>query len=130
MFGWNETVWFSIFIGAALKSTAVLGVAWFLAFLVRGRSAAARHLVWTAASAALLALPLLSISLPALRVPVARTFLTPNIVFETTASAAGATSARATLAAPKPATALKSRTWRPDWRLWLMLLWAAGAALA
>ena len=41
MFGWNETVWFSMFIGAALKSTAVLGVAWFLAFLVRGRSAAA-----------------------------------------------------------------------------------------
>jgi hypothetical protein len=68
MLGWNETAWFSIFVGAALKSTAVLGVAWLSTFLLRGRSAAARHLVWTAASAAILALPFLSVSLPALPV--------------------------------------------------------------
>ena len=71
MFGWNESAWFSIFIGAALKSTAVLGVAWLFAFLMRARSAAARHLVWTAAAAAVLALPFLSATLPVLPVPIA-----------------------------------------------------------
>ena len=45
MLGWNESAWFSIFIGAALKSTAVLGAACLLAFLLRKRSAAARHVV-------------------------------------------------------------------------------------
>src|SRR5580704_16372428 len=68
MLGWNETAWFSMFVGAALKSTAVLGVAWLCAFFLRGRSAAARHLVWTAAAAGVLALPFLSLSLPALPV--------------------------------------------------------------
>ena len=70
MLGWNGSAWFSILMGAALKSTVVLGAAWLMAFLLRGRSAAARHLVWTAAAAAVLALPLLSVSLPALHVPV------------------------------------------------------------
>src|SRR3981081_190404 len=87
MLGWNETAWFSIFIGAALKSTVVLGVAWLSSFLLRGRSAAARHLVWTAASAAILALPFLSVSLPAL--PVAASALVPDVgvLFRTTATA-------------------------------------------
>jgi hypothetical protein len=71
MLGWNETALFSTFIGMALKSTAVLGVAWLAAFLLRGRSAAARHLVWTAAAAAVLALPFLSVSLPVLPVSTA-----------------------------------------------------------
>src|SRR6266403_1918876 len=52
MFGWNEAAWFSFFLGAALKSTAVLSAAWIAAFLLRRRSAAARHLVWTGAAAA------------------------------------------------------------------------------
>src|SRR5437667_194449 len=42
MTGWNESAWFAIFVGVALKSTAVLGAAWLGAFLMRGRSAAAR----------------------------------------------------------------------------------------
>jgi hypothetical protein len=59
--------WF--FLGIALKSTAVLGAAVLAAGLLRNRPAAIRHLVWSAAFAAILALPLLAISLPALRVP-------------------------------------------------------------
>ena len=49
MSGWNVAQWFSIFAIAALKSTVVLGAAWLAAGALRGRSAASRHLVWTAA---------------------------------------------------------------------------------
>ena len=127
---WNESAWYSLFVITAVKSIVALGAAWLAAKLLRGRSAAARHLVWTAASAALLALPFLSISLPALRVPVAGSFLTPGTVFETTISA----SPEAPRSYPRPqpgaAPTAQSRLWHLDWRLTLMLLWACGAAAA
>src|SRR5712691_749755 len=109
MLGWNEIAWFSIFIGAALKSTVVLGVAWLSTFLLRGRSAAARHLVWTAASAAILALPFLSVSLPAL--PVAASALVPDVgvLFRTTATArpdASSSQSRQRTSAPAPSQSL------------------------
>src|SRR6266700_1377974 len=65
---WNETAWFSIFLGVALKTTVVFAVAWVVAFALRGRSAAARHLVWTAAAVAVILLPLFTFALPALHV--------------------------------------------------------------
>ena len=71
-------MWFSIIAGVALKSTVVLGAASMVAFLLRGRSAAARHLVWTAASAAVLALPFLSVWLPGLPVRAGGALL-PNV---------------------------------------------------
>jgi TonB family protein len=60
---------FSILAGAAVKGSLVLGVASGTAWALRRRSAAARHLVWTAAAAALLALPALTLLLPALPAP-------------------------------------------------------------
>src|SRR5580658_8151301 len=90
MLGWNEAAWLAFFWSVALKGTAVLCTAWLAAFALRHRSAAARHLVWTAAFAALLALPLLSISLPSLRLPGAASILpdAANLIFRTTATAA------------------------------------------
>ena len=130
--GWNESAWFSLFVGAALKSTVVLGAAWLVAMGLRGRSAAALHLVWTAGAAALLMLPLLSLAIPAVRVTVPNALLPPGLVFRTTTVASagdlvpqGAARASATASAP-----VKSGPWRPDWRLWLMLLWATGATAA
>jgi hypothetical protein len=52
MSGWNVLSWYSLFAGVGLKSMAVLSAAGLAAILLRGRSAAARHLVWTAAAAA------------------------------------------------------------------------------
>src|SRR6266566_448947 len=118
MTGWNELAWFAIFVGAALKSTAVLGAAWLGAFLMRGRSAAARHLVWTAAAAAVLALPFLSVTLPILPVPVAGALLPDvSVVFQTAATAradAAAVQGPQRSIAPAPA---QPAPWRPDWRL-------------
>jgi TonB family protein len=130
MLDWNESAWFAVLAGAALKSTVVLGAAWLLAWALRRRSAAARHLLWTAAAAALLALPVLTVALPALPVRArALAPLAPTVTFRTDAVAkAGA----AAPARPQPAGALqpaRSAPWRPDFRFWTMLLWATGSAL-
>src|ERR1035437_2641322 len=89
MGNWTASAW-PILASAALKSTLVLGAAWLITYLLRGRSAAARHMVWTASAAALLALPLLSVGLPALRVRIANAVLPadPGIVFRATAASA------------------------------------------
>src|SRR5690348_14120148 len=130
MLGWNETAWFSIFIGAALKSTAVLGVAWLSTFLLRGRSAAARHLVWTAAAAAVLALPFLSVSLPALPVTGSVRVLDVGVLFRTTATAHADIASALNTQLASAVRPSRSLPWRPDWRLSLMLLWAAGSLAA
>jgi TonB family protein len=112
----------------ALKSTVVLGAAWLAAWALRGRSAALRHLVWTAAATAVLALPFLSASLPALRVPASGGLLPfdPAVVFQVTSFAAEPSSS--SLLPPGTARRATNAPRYSDWRIWLMLLWAAGAA--
>ena len=87
MGNWTVSAW-PILASAALKSTLVLGAAWLITYLLRHRSAAARHSVWTASAAALIALPLFSVALPAVRVRLANALLPaePGIVFHTTAA--------------------------------------------
>src|SRR5215470_13347295 len=129
MLNWTATIW-PIALSVAIKSTAVLAAAWALALLLRGRSAASRHVVWTACAAALIALPLLSISLPALRVPLASAVLPgdPGLVFRTAATAAPAGPV-VYGTAHLHAAPIASQTAAPgDWRTPLLLLWAAGAA--
>src|SRR5450755_5033807 len=122
-----------ILVSAALKSTFVLGAAWLVALAMRARSAAARHLVWTAAAAALLALPFLSVALQALPIGRAAAILPLNLglVFHATGTAANDAAAAAIPSSPgtgKPAAGTPVR--RLDWKTWLMLLWAAGVALS
>jgi beta-lactamase regulating signal transducer with metallopeptidase domain len=131
MFGWNVSAWYSIFAGVAAKSTVVLALAWLVAAVLRKRSAAARHLVWTGALVAVLALPLLSVSLPALRMRAAALWTPqPDAAFmATAASSAGAGATASTQHDAKAAPFMGSH--RPvDWRLWLMLVWLAGFSLA
>jgi TonB family protein len=129
MSGWNPEQWFLLFAGAAVKSTAVLAVAWLAAFFLRRRSAAVRHLVWTGAAAAILALPFLSVSLPAVRIPGVAGLLpaSTTVTFSADASATAETAARGTAERPA-AMAPGAASGLPDWRTMLMLLWAAGAA--
>jgi TonB family protein len=123
---------FSILTGAAVKSAIVLAAAWIAALALRKHSAATRHLIWTAAFAAVLALPLLSAALPALRVPFSSIAPPTSAQFQTTVeSPAG--SGTGTVRTPLPsgvAAVLRPAGWRPDWSMWLLLLWAAGTAAA
>ena len=114
----------------AWKSVAVLGIASVVTLLLRRRSAAARHLVWTAAFAALLALPLLSLALPAWQVRVDPALVPAGAMFRTNASnaapgaAAAAARQQALPPAPQPAAA------PINWAMVLLLLWSAGAGVA
>lgn len=131
MWGWNVSAWFSILVSAALKSTVVLGVARLAAWALGGRSAALRHLLWTAAAAALLALPFLSAWLPVWRVPAPGALVPfdPAVVFQVASSAAIQPPASSLLAPAAGHRAMDAPLY-DDWRIWLMLLWTAGAAAA
>src|SRR6266568_3285631 len=131
MFGWNDTAWFAIFTGAALKSAAVLAAAWFSVFLLRRHSAAMRHLVWTAALAAVVALPFLLLSLPALRVPAATSLLpgAAGVMFRASASMSSEAGGLQSVPVPGVANSFGAGLWTPDWKVALMLFWAAGTAL-
>lgn len=126
---WNESVFFSLFVNVALKSTAILAAAWLGTLCLRRRSAAARHLVWTGAAAAIVALPLLAVALPALHLPSLAVPLNANVLFQTTVTASGAVSAAAATATTGAAMHAPAAPWRPDWPLYALLAWAAGAVL-
>jgi TonB family protein len=117
----------AVLAGAAIKGTAILGVAWLTALALRKRSAAARHLVWTAAAAALLALPLLALILPALRVPLKATGAMAIFRVDSIGRAGGSAASHGA----KPglqSTVAATNTGAADWRPWIAGLWAAGAA--
>jgi TonB family protein len=121
-------MWFAVLAGVALKSTLVLAAAWIAAFLLRGQPAAVRHLVWTAAAAAVVALPFLSMSLPGWPVRGARVlFPGAGVIFQTTATARGQAATRETSRQTGVPAQAQPAPSRPDWTLGLMLLWMAGA---
>jgi TonB family protein len=114
----------------ALKSVALLGAAWIIALLFRRRSAATRHLVWSAAFVALLALPILSVALPALRMNLAGALLTTRPVFQANVSAAPLKPAAHREGQTSAAPSRKSQPWLPDFRIWLALVWTAGTSVS
>lgn len=120
---------YSLLLGIALKSTAVLGVASLLVFLLRAKSAAIRHTVWSAAFAAILVLPLLSVSLPALPVPIGGSLLASGFIVRTNSSASiqapASSIGRQGTIAPPLRTGPQS-----EWPKWLILIWAAGTAIS
>lgn len=111
--------------GIALKSILVLALAWTAALLLRRASAARRHLVWTAAAAALVALPLLVISVPKWSVPVQDIVPESSLVFRTVAVVTGSQTAASS--APLPAQTPAAFT--VNWGAWFVLVWVAGALL-
>src|SRR5207253_1019837 len=97
---------YSLFAAIALKSLVLVAVAWLAAVMLRRRSAAARHALWTAVFAALLALPWLSLLLPALRMPVP----VPDLIVQ---SAVPASSVESPAATALPASVTSGGTPHP-----------------
>lgn len=62
----------SLLLIAAAKASVLLAAAFIVTMLMRRASAASRHLVWLAAFAGVVALPVVSVVLPAMRVPLLR----------------------------------------------------------
>lgn len=116
-------------VGLAWKGTAVLACACLLTTLLRGRSAAVRHLIWTAAAAAVLLLPLLSISLPALRVPVG-TLTSGAASFQGSASGRALQEPQTARSVPAPRASERTSAMPIDWAPVMLSIWGAGALIA
>lgn len=124
MSGWHE---YALPFTVALKATTLLSGAWVVTALLRRRSAAARHLVWTLAFAGLLMLPVLSGWLPTLPVPVAYK-LPPGAVFRAAAAAASSVELWPSRAqAGTGAVAGAPARGHTDLGVFLNGVWAAGA---
>jgi TonB family protein len=121
---------YSLLAGAALKSLFVLGAAALIALAMRRASAGARHMVWMAAFAGLLALPALMVTLP--RWAVATVPAGP--VFRAVAQAVSPAAARpAPQASPQPASQpapQRSAGMRIPWRESAAWVWIAGCAFS
>ena len=119
----DQAFWLTV----GLKATVVLGLAWILALVFKRRSAALRHLIWTAGFGAVVILPLLSISVPVLAVPVSASIPAAAVVFRTAASVSPETPAAAQSHAGFVATPASPRAPGPPW---LLLVWAVGVLLS
>lgn len=120
---------------AVVRDTAVLLVAAALVAALRRDSAATRHLTWTLALAATLAVPILYLTVPAWKVPLLPPSATHGAKAEggsralsgacvQTNFAPGATgdAVRPTSAAQRPAS-------DPAWMRWIVYLWAGGVLI-
>src|SRR5215472_9453594 len=128
MFYWNEAAGMAFLLNLAVKSSALLAAAWLAAFALRRQSAASRHVIWMAAFAAALALPVLSIAVPALELP-APAWLpnTSPLVFHANATSNGGGAAGSAMPAAISPAAASSRN-APlgsnlDGPLWFMFIW-------
>lgn len=129
MSSWLAPLSAFVFISVALKSCVVLGAAGLIARFLRRRSAAARHLVWTAAFIALSALPFFSIAMPSWRVPLPSGVARAEAVFQTVsvkpADLSNPLHAQAR-SAPIPTNTERAF----DWRVALFFLWCAGTIVS
>jgi TonB family protein len=126
---WNESVLTFAFVSVALKSSAVLCAAGVVALFLRRRSAAVRHLIWSAAFVALFALPFFS-ALPAFTIPVPARLIPSEIAFHVDSAKPPETSA-ARSQSPTQSTQNRTTTlWIPNWRIILLVVWCAGTLVS
>src|SRR6201998_4839020 len=105
---------FSLAIGVALKSSALLGGVWCVARMMRRFSASMRHLLWSGSAVAVIAMPLLVAWLPVLRVPVPES---TGVVFSAASSASPVVEITRSADAPHQANAISTAGGAFDWRI-------------
>ncbi len=125
---------FALVVGLLFKGTLLLLLAATLVLALRRASAATRHLVWTLALAAVLALPVLALTLPAWKVPIisapAPAAAGRRITMRESISTGTQQPRVAQETAGRRATPLASATPSgPDWLRWVLSLWALGSVL-
>jgi beta-lactamase regulating signal transducer with metallopeptidase domain len=140
---------FAVLVDAALRGSVILLAALAATRLMKGRSAASRHLVWVVALLSMLALPLVARVLPEWRVvpvpaplrPMAGFVAAPaavappavSVLSESPTEGEVGTLSTATPKAPSPAARAASPAPAApapfDWKSALMALWMAGGAL-
>jgi TonB family protein len=120
---------FTILAAAAVKSAMVFVLAWAIAKMMRRASAAARHLVWTSAAAVVIALPAVSLWVPALHVSAPQSWRDTAAVFQVNATAPNGLQGAAPVRTSRGATAARASA-LPDWRVIVAAVWAIGTAIA
>ncbi|HLW79412.1 MAG TPA: M56 family metallopeptidase, partial [Terriglobia bacterium] len=123
----------------AVKGSLILLAAWAATQVLRRASAATRHLIWTAAAGALLALPLFTAALPAWRIGRPGWMRSrPETARPVASTGAGSAVAPAvepasSLNAQRSAAVSRKAGAPPRWSripaAWLLLGWAAGLAI-
>jgi beta-lactamase regulating signal transducer with metallopeptidase domain len=125
-----------------VKASIVLAATLAAAWLLRRAPAVTRHRLWTLGFAAVLALPILAVAMPALYVPVPSCCAGSTVGPETSGTAAGSTPAAATtpahavagpaipIAQDLPPAPRAARFALPSARLLLVLAWLAGTFAA
>ena len=119
---------FTILATVAVKSAMIFALAWVITKMMRRRSAAARHLVWTSAIAAVLMLPVASLWVPAWHLPAPAAWSEAAAVFQVSATAADDPES-ATIGRSNPATAQTGHIAVRNWRAIILSVWAFGSAL-
>jgi TonB family protein len=102
----------------AFKSTVILATALLAVWMLRHKSAALRHQIWTLALFAVLALPFFSLTLPAWRIPLRNPVLPDIYLFQADARAGQSVATQAPAAIP------------PHHALNITALWLLGATLS
>ena len=107
LFSENTSSWAEALLAGLLsfaaRATVLLALAWVATWVLRRRSAATRHLIWSGAIAGVLALPLLGAVMPAWNVPLIS--MTARTDTPIAATAAAAPVERRAEAAPAPSSA-------------------------
>ncbi|HXH50359.1 MAG TPA: M56 family metallopeptidase [Terriglobia bacterium] len=119
-YGWSFTFLSEVLV----KGTILVLVAFALGLVLRAASAASRHLVWTLALSALLALPVFALTLPAWEVPVPA----PSSSFNGSVQVAPKRTFTANPHSRRSATTEETRQPAvPAWPSLFLFVWATGA---
>ena len=116
----------TILLEVCAKATILLLFAVAMVLVLRRASAASRHLVWTLALSALLALPVFSLILPAWNVPIFGSY--PSATSTGQRETKGDFTAGDLNAQLVPSSEVPVRSSQP-WAVWIMASWAIGSAL-